>query len=99
MHIPNGTTAELETEARKDLTDEELLARILDEGHQIGSHPFSNEALTEKTDEEVLAELSACTQALQPLTGQGKGHAGTGAVIAVVGQRHAGIACGAGEGS
>ena len=52
--------------------NEELIARILDEGHQIGSHTFSHEALTEKTDEEVLAELSACTQALQPLTSQDK---------------------------
>ena len=47
-----------------------LISRIENEGHQLGSHTFSHESLTDMTDEEILAELDAFREAMREFTDQ-----------------------------
>ena len=43
---------------------EDLVRRIRQEGHQIGSHSFSHRALTELSTADALADLEKCDRAL-----------------------------------
>ena len=49
---------------------DEIISRVQAEGHQIGSHTVSHERLTEKTDEEILAELSGFEETMNGYTGE-----------------------------
>lgn len=48
---------------------DEIIARIQNEGHQIGSHTVSHEPLTEKTDEQILEELAGYEETMHGYTG------------------------------
>lgn len=50
---------------------EDLVRRIRQEGHQIGSHSFSHRALTELSTAEALADLEKCDRALRQVLGDG----------------------------
>ena len=49
---------------------DELIRRIESEGHQLGSHTVSHESLTDKTDEEVRAELDGFREIMRQFTDQ-----------------------------
>ncbi len=48
----------------------ELIRRILDEGHEIGSHTYMHSNLSEASDEQVTLELNATQRLLEWLTGR-----------------------------
>ena len=48
---------------------DEIIQRIQEEGHQIGCHTMNHESLVDKTDEEVLAELSGYEETMNFYTG------------------------------
>lgn len=50
---------------------EDLVRRIRQEGHQIGSHSFSHRALTELSTADALADLEKCDRALRQVLGDG----------------------------
>lgn len=48
---------------------EEYISRAVQEGHEIGNHSFSHEDMTEKTEEQILEEISRTQKAVADITG------------------------------
>lgn len=48
---------------------EEYISRAYSEGHEIGNHSFSHEKMTEKTEEQILEEISKVQTAVADITG------------------------------
>lgn len=75
MDLMLDTLAEYDAKAtffvigRKVAGNAKYLARAHEEGHEIGSHSFSHERMTEKTEAEILEEISKTQTAVADVTG------------------------------
>lgn len=49
---------------------EDYISQAYTEGHEIGNHSFSHEKMTEKTDEQILEEVSKVQTAVADITGE-----------------------------
>ena len=52
-----------------NVPSDKYIARAFKEGHEIGSHSFSHEKMTEKTETEILEEISKTQKAVANVTG------------------------------
>ena len=48
---------------------EDIIARAFNEGHEIGNHSFNHENMTEKTEDDILQEISWTQTAVKNITG------------------------------
>jgi len=55
---------------RKVSGADDCILRAYSEGHEIGNHSFSHEDMTEKTQEQILEEISKTQKAVADITGQ-----------------------------